>query len=581
VTGLEGYRRLLATYLGPQRGRVALLGVLLLGTIGLDVVNPLVLRYYIDRAAARDLLVVLIAAAVVYLAVAAVIQAVTIASTYFAETVGWTATNALRVDLVRHCLRLDMRFHRKRTPGELIERVDGDVTQLADFFSQSLVLVLGNVLLVGGILLALFLTDWRIGLVLSAYVACVVVLVLRIRGVASQVWVRARQASAMLLGFLEERLGGLEDVRAVNAGAYVLDRHHRLSVDLLRSQRAARVRATLVFIAMHTVYLLAYGGGLALGGLLYLDGVVSIGTVYLVVAYLAAVYRPLDQLSGQIQSLQSATASAGRVGELLALEPRVTDGRGAPLQAGPLSVELDGVSFAYAEDQEPVLRDVSLRLEPGRLLGLLGRTGSGKTTLVGLVSRLHDPTAGTVRLGGRDVRELRLDDLRDRVGVVTQDVHLFAGTVRDNLALFDDRIGDDEISRAIDLLGLRDWFGRLPRGLDTPLDSRGANLSAGEAQLLGLTRLVLREPSVVLLDEPTSRLDVGTERLLDRALSALLRDRTGIIVAHRLSTVDRVDEILIMDAGRVQEHGLRAELAADSRSRFAELKQVGLTEVVQ
>jgi ATP-binding cassette subfamily B protein len=578
---LERYRRLLGRYLGPQRGHVVLLGLLLLGSIGLSVVNPLVMRYYIDRATARDRLELLIAAAIVYLVVALVIQAISIASTYLAENVGWTATNALRVDLVQHCLRLDLRFHRERTPGELIERVDGDVTQLADFFSQSLVLVLGNVLLMGGILLALLLTDWRIGLLLSVYVAGASLVGLRIRGIANQVWARARQASALLFGFLEERLGSLEDIRAVDAGAYLLGGHERLSADLLRSQRWARLRAVLVFLTMHTIYLLAYAGGLALGALLYLDHLASIGTVYLVVAYLAAVYQPIDQLSGQIQSLQSAAASAGRVGELLALEPRVVDGRGVPLPPGPLAVEFDGVSFAYGEDLEPVLRDVSFRLEPGRLLGLLGRTGSGKTSLIGLVSRLQDPTAGTVRLGGHDARELRLDDLRGRVGVVTQEVHLFAGTVRDNLALFDERIGDDDIRRAIDLLGLRDWFERLPRGLDSPLDSRGAGLSAGEAQLLGLTRLLLRQPSVVLLDEPTSRLDLGTERLLDRALTELLRDRTGIIVAHRLSTVERVDEIMVLEAGRVQEHGPRAALAADPRSRFSELVQLGLTEVAQ
>ena len=573
------YRTLLTTYLGPQRRRVGVLAALLLTSIGLQVANPLVLRSYIDRAAAREPLAGLLTAAAIFLTVAVVLQVVRIVATYFAENVGWIATNALRTDLARHCLALDMSFHQERGPGELIERVDGDVTELANFFSQSLLVVLGNALLTVGILVALLLTDWRIGLVLAAYVVIAVVVLSQVRGIATRVWARARQASALQFGFLEERLVALEDIRPLGAGGHVLDRLAGLGADLLDAQRAARLRTNLVFIALHSTYVLAYGGGLALGAFLYVDHVATIGTVYLVVAYVAALYVPIDELRAQIQDLQAAAASVERVTGVLAVVPSVRDGRGARPAPGPLAIEFDGVSFAYGPDRPTVLDDLTFAVPAGRVLGLLGRTGSGKTTITRLVWRLHDPTRGAVRLGGVDVRDMRLADLRGWVGVVTQDVQLFHGTVRDNLTLFDTGVSDAAIRSAIEQLGLETWYRGLSNGLDTMLDSRAAGLSAGEAQLLSLTRILLARPRLVVLDEPASRLDPGTETLLESALSALLRDRTGIIVAHRLSTVERVDDIMVLEGGRVREHGPRAALSADPSSAFARLLRVGLEEV--
>jgi ATP-binding cassette, subfamily B, bacterial len=256
----------------------------------------------------------------------------------------------------------------------------------------------------------------------------------------------------------------------------------------------------------------------------------------------------------------------------------VVDGEGEPVPAGALSVELDHVSFAY--DAEPVLDDVSLRLAPGQVLGLLGRTGSGKTTISRLLLRLHDVTEGSVRLGGVDVRRAALDDLRRRVTLVTQDVQLFAGTLRDNVALYDPAVGDDRLAEVFEALALGPWLDELPDGLDTIVGAGARGLSAGESQLVALARVFLKDPGLVVLDEASSRLDPHTEELLEHAVAKLLAGRTGIVIAHRLATVARADLVLVLDRGRVAELGQRDELAADPGSRLSALLRSGRREVL-
>jgi len=290
--------------------------------------------------------------------------------------------------------------------------------------------------------------------------------------------------------------------------------------------------------------------------------------------------QPTEQIRKEVQDLQQADASIGRIEALLATTPRladVADGPGVALPPGPLAVELSDVSFGYAEDT-PVLRDVSVYLEPGHVLGVVGRTGSGKTTLTRLLLRLYDPSAGVVRLGGVDLRAVRLAAVRARVGLVTQEVQLFNASVRDNLTIFDDGVPDDRISTVLDTLGLASWLRELPRGLDTLLGPGGTELSAGQAQVLACARVFLRDPDVVILDEASSRLDPATERLVHTALGRLLEGRTGIIVAHRLDTIALADDVLVLEDGQVREHGPRLGLAADPTSRFAELLRVAAEE---
>lgn len=555
----------------PQRRRLAILGAVLLAGTLLQVGAPQIVRSYMDHVG-DGLTGPLVAAALAYLVTAFVLQAVKVTSSYIGEKAAWSMTNELRLDLTRHCMEQDIRFHREHTPGELIERVDGDVTALAGFLSSALLLILSNALLLAGIFTSLFLTEWRIGLALLIYAICAVTVLAKVRDIAVDAWNSARESSARLFGFVEERLSSTEETRGNAAEGHVLGRLSGLTGDVLTWQRRARVRSNLIFLWLHGLYLVGYGAALAVGAYLYVHGEATIGTVYLVVAYTNAIYTPIHEVRMQIQDLQRANASARRVAELFASRPSVTDGPGAELPGGAApAVEFDRVSFAYGQDAPRVLHDLSFRLEPGTVLGVLGRTGSGKTTVARLVARMYDPTEGAVRVGGVDIRELRQEELRRRVGIVTQDVQLFHGSLRDNLALFDTGIDDERIIAAIDRLGMGDWLSRFPDGLDTVIESGGRDLSAGEAQLLSLCRLLLRDPGVVILDEASSRLDAATERMLGRAFAELFRGRTAIVIAHRLTTLAHADQVMILEDGRIAEHGPRTRLMDDPGSRLSRL----------
>jgi ATP-binding cassette, subfamily B, bacterial len=354
----------------------------------------------------------------------------------------------------------------------------------------------------------------------------------------------------------------------------------------LRTNRSARLAGNLTFFATNFLYVMAYAIGLALGAFLFNRHQITLGTAYLIVFYIGMLASPLDNIRLQIQDMQQASAGIGRIDTLLQTEPTLPEGGTATLPAGPLAVRFDRVTFSY-EDGEPasrfqasVLRDLSFSLEPGRTLGLLGRTGSGKTTLTRLLVRLYDPTDGSVRLEDVDLRDLSAAGLRDRVGMVTQDVQLFRATVRDNLTFFRPGIVDADMLAVFRELDLREWYGALPNGLDTMLGPGGAGLSAGQAQLLAFARVFLRDPGLVILDEASSRLDPATERFVERAVDRLFAGRTGIVVAHRLRTVGRVNDIMILEDGRIAEQGRRVDLLPDPASRFSALLRVGLEEVL-
>ncbi|MDQ2786548.1 MAG: ABC transporter ATP-binding protein/permease [Chloroflexota bacterium] len=577
---LNRYWRLLAYYLRPQWSQMVLLAMILFGAISVQVVTPLVASHFIDQATSGGALRDLIFLALLTMGLALAGQSMAVAETYVAENVSWVATNALRADLVAHLLRLDASFHTAHTPGELIERVDGDVATLARFFSRFVVSVLGNGLLMVGVLVLLFSVDWRIGLGLSAFVVLAVIAMLRIRAAATPLWAAERQASADFYGFLGEYLSGLEDIRSSGAGAFVLRRCAEMMRSWLPVRRKAGMRVYAMFATSEGLFGLGTAVAFALSAMLFKAGTLTIGTVYLIFRYTEVLRQPAEQIRNEVQDLQQADASMGRIEALLRTAPRLADDPGGllALPPGRLAVELDGVSFGYAENT-PVLRDISVRLPPGRVLGVVGRTGSGKTTLTRLLPRFYDPQVGVVRLGGVDLRAVRLAAVRARIGLVSQEVHLFNASVRDNVTLFDDDVPDDRISAVLETLGLADWLRELPCGLDTSLGPGSAGLSAGQAQVLACARIFLRDPDVVILDEASSRLDPATERLVHAALGRLLDGRTGIIVAHRLATIAYADDILVLEDGQVREHGPRLALAADPTSRFAGLLRVATEEI--
>lgn len=572
------YWEFLRGYLVPLRLRVLLLGVTLFGTIGLQLYSPTLLRSFIDAARAGGAPGVLGQLGLLFLGAALLQQALSLAAAYLAQEVGWRATNRLRSDLTRHCLGQDPGFFKRYAPGTLMERVDGDVTALSNLFSQFSLLVFANLLLLLGTLAVLFQVDWRAGTVTLLFVLLNLWVLSRFRNLAAPHWQESRRRSADYFGFLGERLSGREDIRANGATPHMM----QLFFDHLRGRMTAERkagRATAIMLII-TFGFLALGISVAfgLGAFLVSAGAISIGTGFMIFYYIEQLRRPIEQVSAQLQDLGRATGSLSRVRDLLSHRSALAEGR-ALLAQGPPDLIFDQVSFRYEADGAEVLRSVSLRLAPGQVLGVVGRTGSGKTTLARLAARLHDPTAGRVLLGGVDLREVSFASLRSQAALVTQDVQLFSATLRENLTLFDPTISDDRLRRVLAELGLDDWYATLSEGLDTLLGAGGAGLSAGEAQLIAFARAFLKEPGLLLLDEPSSRLDPATEARLERALDRLLRGRTALIIAHRISTLDRADQILVMEGGAAAESGPRADLAADPDSRFHALLKRSMGEV--
>lgn len=573
----KAVRDFVAGYLRPLRPRLILLAVLFFAGIGLQLVNPLLAKTFIDRAAAGAAFDDLVRMAGVFLAVALFTQVATVAEVYVAEDVGWRTTNALRVDLTAHVLALDEGFHADHGAGELLERIDGDVAAIAGFFGRFVVHVLGSAVFLVGVLALLWREEWRIGALLTAFSAASVLYLTRGGAFVARRSHRSRVVNADISEYLEERLSSLPDIKANGADDATMLGLHELLATRFRVDRDALLAASFFSSAANTALVAATAASLATAAVLHRSGAITVGGVYLVFRYTGMLRMPLERLSRNMNSFQRAMGGIVRVRELLATERGIVDGAGT-LPAGALAAELDAVDFAY--QQAPVLRSVSFRVEPGQVLGVVGRTGSGKTTVARLLFRLYDADRGRVRVGDVDVRALQVDDLRRHIGLVTQDVQLFTGTLRDNIRLFDPDVGDDRLVGAFASLGLEAWLAELPDGLDTILGSTERGLSAGEAQLVALARVFLEDPGLVVLDEASSRLDPHTEALLEDAIDRLLAGRTGIVIAHRLRTIERADQVLVLEGGRVVEHGDRVALAADSASRFAKLLRAGLGEVL-
>ncbi|HEY3062178.1 MAG TPA: ABC transporter ATP-binding protein [Chloroflexota bacterium] len=569
---------ILTDYLRPHLARTLVLACLLLVGIGVELANPQILRTFIDSATGGAEMDQLVRIAVVFLVVAVAAQVVSIAETYLAEDLGLIATNALRADLTLHSLRLDPDFHASHTPGELIERIDGDVSTLANVFSRFVVYIIGNGLLIAGLLALLVQLDWRVGLVMTVAATLALLAMNRLRALAVPHWAAARQASADLYGFLEERLSGTEDIRASGATGYVMRRFHERSRRFVRQELSAFAVGMVGFQSAASVLTIGEAVALGVGGYLFLSGALTLGGVYLIFAYTQVLNRPIEQITRQMQDLQQAGAGLRRIRELMRVQPSLSDGA-RDLPTGALSVALSGVSFGYLPD-EPVFEGLTLCLDGGQVLGVLGRTGIGKSTLAKLLLRLYDPGAGCIQLGGIDLPQVRFTSLRERVGLVTQEIQLFHATVRDNLSLFDPAVSDGAMLDVLEQLELGAWLRRLPHGLDTRLAPGNAGMSAGEAQLLAFARVFLRDPGLIILDEASSRLDPATERRIEHAIARLLDGRTGIVIAHRLATIERVDQILILDDRGIREWGPRTALAKDPGSALSALLRTGAQELL-
>jgi ATP-binding cassette subfamily B protein len=569
---------MLIRYLKLQWQRAGVMACLLLGSIAFQAGGPQVLRRFIDQVSQRAAPEDLVWTALVFLVVVLAGQAVSALAVYTSAVVAWEATNRLRADLALHCLRLDMRFHHAHVPGEMIQRIDGDVGILGNFFSQFAVQMAANGVLVLAILALIFRENVWAGVILVAYVAAAFRFLLRVQKAGGESFDRSRKIQSQAVGFWEEMLTVREDVKPLGALGYIL----RRNIDHQRAMFPEGRKSTMLFrayvVAFAAVFVIGNAIAFTIGAYLYGQGQITIGGVFLLLTYTNLLANKVGNIANQSNDFQQAMVAIRRVSELTSTTSPIQDGPGAPLSQLAPAVEFEDVSFSYAIEA-PVLRGLSFHLEGGQRLGLLGRTGSGKSTIVRLLFRFYDPDGGVVRLDGVDLRQRRLGELRGMIGMVTQEVQLFHASARDNLTLFDVRVSDERIVEVLDDLGLGTWLRGLSDGLDTLL-SGDAGLSAGEAQLLALARVFLQDPRLVILDEASSRLDPATEARLEWAVDRLLEGRTAIVIAHRLNTLRWVDQLLVLEEGCMVEYGSREQLELQPGSEYNRLLRLGLGQAV-
>lgn len=576
---INKYIKLLSKYLKNNKLQIFCLAMVMGLCIVIQLLNPQIVKYFIDGVTVGKTTKNLIIAAVIFILFAFSQQLLNLVSTYLSQNIGWGATNELRLDLVKHCMGLDMSFFKEHQAGELVERIDGDVTALFNFFSKFVVTVLNNLLLIFGIIILLAIENLAIGIVFLIFLLLSFYVVIKTQKGTVGNFKENRELTAKFYGFLGESIFSTEDIRANGAEKYILDKFHTLLRNWLPICIKANLSGYRIWMTLEGIFSVGNIMIFGLGGYLWYKGSISIGTIYLMISYIQLLEKPLEQLRNQLQDMQKASASLIRVEELFATKSKIVNQSKNIFDAKDFSLRVEQISFSY-EENSPVLKDISFMLPQGEVLGVLGHTGSGKTTLARLLVRFYDPEQGEIYIDNKSLKAIPIKALRKDIAYVTQEVQLFNASVRDNLTFFNKKMKDELIISTIYSMGLNGWYENLDNGLDTLLLPGGGGMSSGEAQLLALVRVFLRNPKLIILDEASSRLDPATESLLDKALVKLIEGRSCIIIAHRLDTVKKADKILILDKGTIAEYGDKEKLITDKDSRFNQLLESGIEEAL-
>jgi len=569
-------------YARPYRVIIAIFLITLVGTSLLSVAQPLLFRRIVDDgiSVGNASLVTWTAVAIAGLAIGD--AALGLVSRWYSSRIGEGLIFDLRTQVYDHVQRQSIAFFTRTQTGALISRLNSDVIGAQQAFTSTLGGVLGNLISVTVVLIAMFALSWQITLA-SLILVPLFLLPARYMGRRLQALTREQMTlNAEMSSQMTERFNV--------SGAMLVKLFGRPDAEAgLFSGRASRVRDIGVRIAMANrwfftaltlVAALATAITYGLGGNLVIDGAITLGTLLALVALLAQLYGPLTALSNVRVDVMTALVSFERVFEVLDLPPLVRD-PDDPRQVpeGGLSVAFQDVDFTYptgaqvglaslegvAREEsvhagEPVLHDVTFESAPGALTALVGPSGAGKSTIIALLARMYDPTSGSVRIGGIDLRDLTTADVRAEVGVVTQDAHLFHESIAENLRYARPEATDTDLIEACRAAQIWDFIESLPDGLDTVVGDRGYRLSGGEKQRIALARLFLKAPRVVVLDEATAHLDSESERRVQLALDTALQGRTSVVIAHRLSTIRRADQILVVDDGRIVQRGTHEEL---------------------
>ena len=569
-------RRLL-TYLRPYRGQVIVAVVAIIGHSALDLAPPYLTKVVIDRYIPVGDLGGLGSIAVLYLAALIASFVLEYLQTWTMQVIGQKIMFDLRTQLVSHLHRLDLRFYDRNPVGRLMTRITTDVDVLNELFTSGVVSVFGDVFTLIGIMGVLIWMDWRLAIAAFSVLPLIAGITHWFRVNARESYRTVRTWIARINAYLQERITGMATVQLYRREQRDFDAFDEID----RKHRDANVQSIFYYAVFYPAVELV--GALAASLILWVGGArlifdgsdpLTLGALVAFLQYSQRFFRPISDLSEKFNILQGAMASSERIFGLLDTPVEISSQAEPPTRSsqtvhdskrgswkGPGVIRLENVSFSYVEG-EPVLKNVSFEVRPGERIGIVGATGSGKTTVVSLLLRFYDVQSGRITVDGVDIRDIALADLRSLFGLVLQDVQLFAGTIAGNVRLGNDAISDDDVRRALDAVHASSFVDRLPQGLSSVVAERGSTLSVGQKQLLSFARALAFDPRVLVLDEATSSVDTDTELLIRDALKVVMRGRTTIAIAHRLSTIQDMDRILVMHRGELREAGTHQELLA-------------------
>ncbi|MGI4739032.1 MAG: ABC transporter ATP-binding protein [Janthinobacterium lividum] len=590
-------RRLLA-YVTPYRGTFISLIALTVATAVLGTVRPALIQRMVDVDITNNDWAGLNRSTLWLLGLLLVHTLVSYLQTYYGGWLGQYIVRDIRTDLFRHLLSLKLSFFDRTPIGVLVTRNISDVETLADVFSEGLAAMVGDLLQIVFLMIFMFWTNWQLALISLSVIPPLLFSTYVFKEKVKGSFQEVRNAVAKLNSFVQEHLTGMNVVQIFNNEA----REYRKFKEINQEHTRANIKSVLYYSIYFPVAEVL--GAIGVGLLVWyaaqgqINGSISKGELIAFIMYNALFFRPIRQIADRFNTLQLGLVSTERLLKLLDSKDLISSSGTLPVPQLQGEVEFDHVWFAYnrqdgeasqpdgpAEAPEWVLKDISFHVQPGQTVAFVGATGAGKTSIINLLSRFYDIQQGHIKVDGHDLRDYDLSQLRRQIGVVLQDVFLFAGSIRANITLGNAEISDAKIWEAAALVGAQRFIERLPGGLDYPVMERGATLSVGQRQLISFVRALVYEPRVIVLDEATSSVDSETEEMIQGAIDKLMEGRTALVIAHRLSTIQKADRIIVLDRGEIKETGTHTELlrlggyyAQLYRMQYASSEQLAMSD---